>query len=429
MLHRKKILVVGDLILDKYIVGDVERISPEAPVPVLSNIREFSRPGGAANVAMNVASLGCEVLLFGYGKADSAMNELENLLSLGKVDFNYVFQEIDTITKTRIIAGTQQICRIDKEKKFILGLAQDELIDSILHYLPSCHALVISDYDKGAVTCVLCAKIIKACNILGIPVLVDPKDIDWFKYSGATVITPNEKELFPHNSYSMAKIDYVVITMGRKGIQLLYNRNDVHKTPYNSPARAKEVFDVSGAGDTVIATLAVCIANKVNIEQSVDIANIAAGIVVGKLGTSTVSLEELEAALPKKEKVIFTNGCFDILHPGHIKLLQEARALGDKLIVAIDSDRRIREYKGNDRPIYQLFDRVRTLTRFADEIYEFDTDEQLENMIKGFAPDVIVKGSNYKDQTIIGAQYVGEVHYVELLEGYSTTSLIEKIRC
>lgn len=467
---QKRLLVVGDVMLDKYIFGDVDRISPEAPVPVVRATYESQQPGGAGNVAMNLARLGAQTEVIGFTGGDENERRLaEGLRANGIVPHFIVSDGFPTISKQRILGGRQQMLRVDNER---LGARRqsdyDRLIEVVLAQLPRCHAVVLSDYAKGVLTPEVCQKIIHAARELGIPVLVDPKSSDFSRYRGATTICPNLRELSaaahvdPQDLISLLDAAQVMITaldvkfltatLSDKGIALV-----LAGSRFIAPAVARQVFDVSGAGDTVIAVLALCIASGLNPETAVELANVAAGIVVGKVGTVPVEKHELLAALSQEisvhaedkvisreelvtrraqwrangELIVFTNGCFDLLHVGHIALLEQARRFGDRLIVAINSDTSVSGLKGPSRPIVGENERARVLAGLAvvDAIVIFDEPTPLE-LIVACQPDVIVKGGDYNLDTVVGAREVqawgGQVKIVPIVKGFSTTRLIEK---
>ena len=353
--------------------------------------------------------------------------------------------EFETITKTRILGGRQQMLRLDFERQgSIAQAALESLLKNALELLPGSHALVLSDYAKGVITPAICQSLIMAARKLGIPVLVDPKGNDYSFYRGATTICPNLVELAGAARLSPANLDgvltaaeamvteldieFLTATLSEKGIALVRPGNR-----FVAPAQARQVFDVSGAGDTVVAVLALSLASGVQPETAVQLANMAAGIVVGKVGTVPVEKHELLAALSPQigERVVFTNGCFDLLHIGHITLLEQARRCGDRLIVAINSDASVSCLKGPNRPIVREGDRARVLAALAavDAVVIFDESTPLE-LIVAVQPDVLVKGGDYKAETIVGAREIqswgGEVRIVPLVEGFSTTRLIEK---
>jgi D-beta-D-heptose 7-phosphate kinase/D-beta-D-heptose 1-phosphate adenosyltransferase len=466
----KRLLVVGDLMLDRYIWGEVGRISPEAPVPVVHGINQYDKPGGAANVAMNIAHLGAQSALVGFTGNDDSERLLAASLHANAITPHFVHSEgFPTITKARILGGRQQMLRLDFERAGAREKADyDHLIQGSLALIPNSDALIISDYAKGAITPEVCRALIPAARKHGIPVLVDPKSQDFTHYGGATTICPNLAEL-AHTAHgdpedlegllSAAEsmvgsldVEFMIATLSEKGIALVRPGNR-----FIAPAQARQVFDVSGAGDTVIAVLALCLCSSLLPETAVELANLAAGIVVGKVGTVPVEKHEVLAALSPQlalqaenrvvtreelaqrvafwkangERVVFTNGCFDLLHVGHITLLEQARRCGDRLIVAINSDSSVRTLKGSNRPIVSQRERARVLAALAavDAVVVFDEATPLE-LIVAVQPDVLVKGGDYRAETIVGAKEMntwgGEVKIVPLVEGFSTTRLIEK---
>ena len=466
----KRVLMVGDVMLDKYIWGEVGRISPEAPVPVVRGIHQNEKPGGAANVAMNMAHLGARTVVAGFTGDDENERLLAASLFANGIEAHFIQCEgFPTITKARILGGRQQMLRLDFERTGNRTQAEyDRLIETALKLLPGSNALVISDYAKGAITPEVCQALIPAARRLGIPVLVDPKNQDYSHYRGATTICPNLSELAralrldPENLDALLSsaesmvtpldIEFLTATLSEKGIAVVRPGNR-----FFAPAQARQVFDVSGAGDTVIAVVALCLASGLLPETAAELANLAAGIVVAKVGTVPVEKHELLAALSPQmaldaegrvlgreelvqrvalwkangERVVFTNGCFDLLHIGHITLLEQARRCGDRLIVAINSDASVSCLKGPTRPIVSQRERARVLAALAavDAVVIFDEPTPLE-LIVAVQPDVLVKGGDYRAESVVGAQEMkswgGEVKIVPLVEGFSTTRLIEK---
>jgi D-beta-D-heptose 7-phosphate kinase/D-beta-D-heptose 1-phosphate adenosyltransferase len=466
----QRLLVVGDVMLDTYIWGEVGRISPEAPVPVVRAIDRSHRPGGAANVAMNLARLGAQTVLAGFTGSDENEKLLaESLRANGIAPIFVACDGFPTITKQRILSGQQQMLRLDSERMGARSPGDYErLVSRVLDELPGCHAVVLSDYAKGTLTPEVCQAIIPAARKLDIPVLVDPKSADFSRYRGATTICPNLGELaraLQSDAHDLKPLldaaealvqkldlEFLTATLGDKGIALVRPGNC-----FVVPAVARQVFDVSGAGDTVIAVLALCLASGLKPETAVELANVAAGIVVGKVGTVPVEKHELLAALAPQialhaedkvvtreelvqrvaswkangERVVFTNGCFDLLHIGHITLMEQARRFGDRLIVAINSDTSARGLKGPGRPIVGERERARVLAALAavDAVVVFGEPTPLE-LIVATRPDVIVKGGDYGVDTVVGAKEVmswgGQVKIVPTVEGYSTTGLIAK---
>jgi D-beta-D-heptose 7-phosphate kinase/D-beta-D-heptose 1-phosphate adenosyltransferase len=466
-----KILVVGDVMLDRYVWGTVDRISPEAPVPVLRSVRTTRVPGGAANVSMNLVGLGACVKQAGFWSDDLERRELSELLVKAGVDpEGMVDSTLATVSKTRVMARQQQLLRMDVED---LSPRPDHEFDALLRkslaLVGWADAVVLSDYAKGTLNWKVCRALIDAARARRIPVLVDPKERDFMKYRGATTICPNLHELssatgVPATSLSLViaagerlvaqtEIEFLTVTMSEKGILGLFRHSSFH-----SPARAREVFDVSGAGDTVIATLAGCLAKGLDPESAIGLANIAAGIVVGKAGTAAISRHELLAELsnpgvmlPDKvldrealmirvaewraegQRVVFTNGCFDILHIGHITLLERCRQFGDRVVVAINSDSSVQLLKGPSRPVVGENERARVLAALSstDAITIF-AEETPRELIRSIRPDVLVKGGDYSIATIVGAEDVeswgGRIEIVPTVPGYSTTRTISKMQ-
>ena len=467
---RARVVVVGDVMLDCYTWGDVSRISPEAPVPVL-HCREQTRAlGGAGNVAANLAGLGASVQLCGLRGQDASGLCLQQLLNeQGIVDLGFVQPAFATITKTRIMARQQQLLRIDEEQPAAVSDAlADRLLDAVQSAIrPDC-VVVLSDYGKGLLTPKVCQGIIQCCRSRGVMVLVDPKGLDWAKYQGAQCVTPNIMEFEAvsridsrqTNAFfseaaavvEQLELDALLVTRGRQGMVLFQGGVE----PVNIPARTREVFDVSGAGDTVVATLAGCLAAGCSWKQGAEIANLAAGIVVGKLGTRPVHRDELEHVLsevvwgpPKvfsaragletiqrwrqqEQRIVFTNGCFDILHPGHVKLLQAAAAQGDRLVVGLNSDDSVSRLKGPRRPILRQDDRAAILSALecVDLVIVFAEDTPLQ-LLESIKPDVLVKGGDYADKIVVGREFVeaygGRVVLVDLEAGLSTSNLVESL--
>jgi D-beta-D-heptose 7-phosphate kinase/D-beta-D-heptose 1-phosphate adenosyltransferase len=473
--QHKQLLVVGDIMLDKYLWGEVERISPEAPVPVVRVTGESAQPGGAANVAMNLARLGAKTLVAGFIGHDENATLLESSLEANGISPLFIAcADFPTVTKLRVIGGHQQMLRLDSERPEARKQQDcDRLIENVLAHLAGCHAVVLSDYAKGTLTPGVCERVIDAARCEKIPVLVDPKNADFTPYRHATTICPNLGELTSAVYFSAPwtdrsdlrsllesaetmvtrfHLEFMTVTLGEKGIALVRPGSCSIK-----PAVARQVFDVSGAGDTVVAVLALCLASGLKPEVAVQLANMAAGIVVGKIGTAPVEKHELLASLTpevavfsenkivsptellirvatwkaKGERVVFTNGCFDLLHVGHIQLLEQARSFGDRLIVAINSDASVRKLKGSGRPIVGEKERGRILGALAavDAVAVFDELTPLE-LIVSTRPDVLVKGGDYSVGTAVGAAEVkamgGQVKIVPTVEGFSTTNLIEK---
>ena len=466
------VLVIGDVMLDKYYFGEMKRISPEAPVPVVNMMEEMKTLGGAANVANNLVHLGCKVSLAGAVGNDQGRNEFFDMLEAKGIDGSGIITDDRcTTTKTRIISGNQQVLRIDQEKKVIVS---DSIVKQFEEWLlqklqkDQINSIIISDYEKGFCRKELCQKVISKANQADIPIIIDPKGKDWDKYSNATMITPNIKELSDIlgtdllnsneviNEYGPLLrqkygLDYLLVTRSEKGMSLVGEEEIV-----SIPTLAKEVFDVSGAGDTVVSTLAAFIGMGGQIDASVKISNLAAGIVVGKVGTYAVRdyelLEQLELLSDntnnqtskvffneeykqliknwkmKGNKIIFTNGCFDLLHIGHATYLKHAKQLGDKLVIGLNSDYSVKRIKGPSRPITNEKDRAKMLSffEFVDAVIIFNEDTPL-NLISEVRPDVLVKGGDYKAEEVVGGEFAGKVEILSFIDGYSTSNIIEKI--
>lgn len=460
------VLIVGDVMLDRYWYGATSRISPEAPVPVVKINSLEERPGGAANVAMNITSLGGKAMLIGLTGIDEAARILDEQLAKHHVECDFVpLSSHPTITKLRVLSRNQQLIRLDFEEGFG-NVDPLPLLERIQHALPKSKALVLSDYAKGVLSSV--QTMIKLANDANIPVLIDPKGTDFERYRGATLLTPNMAEFeavvgvcnddddIVEKGYKLIE-DYdlkaLLVTRSEKGMTLL----QIGKPIYHLPTQAKEVFDVTGAGDTVIASLAAALAAGCSLEESCLLANAAAGVVVGKLGTSTVSQVELEDALRARtdngfgvmseadlqqavakarlrgERIVMTNGCFDILHAGHVSYLANARKLGDRLIVAVNSDQSVKKLKGETRPINPLMQRLIVLGALdsVDWVVPFE-EETPQRLIANVLPDILVKGGDYKPEDIAGGKEViaagGEVSVLNFEDGCSTTNIINAIK-
>lgn len=460
------VLVVGDIMLDRYWYGGTNRISPEAPVPVVKIDALEERPGGAANVAMNITSLSGNVRLIGLTGIDEAAKILDEELSKHHVHCDFVAVSTHpTITKLRVLSRNQQLIRIDFEEGFD-KVDASPILERIQTALTTHKVLVLSDYAKGALSSV--QKMIDLANQANVPILVDPKGTDFERYRGATLLTPNmsefeavvgqcdsEQEIVEKGLALIKKyqLKALLVTRSEKGMTLL----QLDKPTYHLPTQAKEVFDVTGAGDTVIATLAAALASGQSLEDSCYLANAAAGVVVGKLGTSTVSQVELENAIRARkdngfgvmtedelkeevkkarqrgEKIVMTNGCFDILHAGHVSYLANARKLGDRLIVAVNSDASVKQLKGESRPINPLMQRMIVLGALDSVDWVVPFDEQTpQRLIANILPDVLVKGGDYKPEDIAGGKEVidagGIVKVLNFEDGCSTTNIINTIK-
>ncbi len=473
--EKLSILVIGDIMLDRYIWGKVKRISPEAPVPVLRISGENLLPGGAANVALNLKSLGANVELYGVVGRDQEGKKLVDLLKQIEIKSKGIIfdPKRPTTTKTRLIAENQQIARVDREETHpISNEFEDKLLNLIAKSIKSRapNGIIISDYAKGAINRDLSSEIIKLAKRNGIFVAVDPKGRDFTKYRGASVITPNEREAEEICGFSFRDdkalkkafetlikqtgADGALITRGKQGISFYVKRGNVRTISSD----AREVFDVTGAGDTVISAFTLAFLSSNSWEDSVKIANQAAGIVVNRIGTATVTGGDLlnhfendtyslnDKILTKEllsviisrlkaegQKIVFTNGCFDLFHIGHLKLLREAKRLGDVLVVGINTDNSVKRLKGEGRPLISESDRANLIAAldFVDYIALFKEDNP-SRLIKAIKPDALVKGSDYKLDTVIGREFVesygGKVYTIPIVEGISTTYLVNKIR-
>ncbi|MEA3639357.1 MAG: D-glycero-beta-D-manno-heptose-7-phosphate kinase [Lamprobacter sp.] len=467
------VLVVGDLMLDRYLWGQVGRISPEAPVPVLHLNRETETAGGAANVARNLVGLGLRVSIAGVTGEDENRQRLLQRLAEQDIETSAVLVDPTrpTTTKTRLLGNHQQMLRIDAERLAPLSAElEDCLFASIQPQLSAASVLLLSDYAKGVLFGGLCQRLIGAAREQGLPVLVDPKGRDFSRYLGASLITPNRAELAqavgvdPADLESLTaaakrmraelQLERLVLTLGELGLLVIEPDRQTR-----IPAVAREVFDVSGAGDTVIATLAAGVAAGLNPIDSAHLANLAAGVVVAKVGTAAVSLSELEHAISEEaalgqaaklctltelqarvrawqargERVVFTNGCFDLLHAGHVSYLERARRHGQRLIIGLNSDRSVRALKGPERPLIAEQDRARVLAALAvvDAVVFFDDDTPLR-LIEALRPEVLAKGADYSPEQVVGAEQVrswgGELVLVPLLEERSTSGIIRRMQ-
>lgn len=476
-----KIFIVGDLILDTYLSGRVSRISPEAPVPVVLEEKHWAVLGGAANVAANVAAFGAQAFLCGRIGDDADGKRFRELAAQLKIDIQSVIssQQIPTTRKLRVMAGYQQVVRVDSETTEPISADVEANIEKAFQkflQMDGAKALVISDYGKGVCSPQLLASMIRFAQGANVPVITDPKSLDMKRYAGTTVIKPNlseGRELLkvakPGAKYARFEDEIeavfevllkgsgaqnVVLSLSERGVAV---RGKNLSAPVNFSSAALQVADVSGAGDTMVAFLAMGMAAGIGVARSVQLANVAAGIVCGKLGTATLSAteflqvfeddfaagalakirsgQELVEILAKQQragkKVVFTNGCFDLLHAGHIEILQKAKAFGDILVVALNSDRSVRSLKGASRPLQNEDDRLRIIAALGcvDHVILF-SDETPLALIQLLKPDVLIKGGDYTTETIVGAKEVlargGRVEVVPLVPGRSTTSLVEK---
>lgn len=467
---KARVLVVGDAIIDSYIQGTIERISPEAPVPVLRYVSRRWAPGGGANVAANIAALGGKATLLAGVGGDEAGRYLRQMLE--ELSIRVMLVDIPgrpTTCKTRLMAGSHQLIRLDEEHT---GPIDEETCGELISHLERVahehDVIILSDYRKGLLIDALVARVIDTANALGVPIIVDPKRNDWSIYRGASIITPNVNELSMASGLSCVDDQTceqaarqlsnltgarILVTRSEKGMAFF----DHDGPPVILPTKAREVFDVSGAGDTVVACLATALGSGVDVIEAMSLANMAAGVAVSKLGTSTVSASELRSAIAKElpprqhgtvlgqdeaallrrewaaegKTVGFTNGCFDLLHPGHISLLEEAAMHCDHLIVGINTDASVSRLKGPSRPIQTEGNRARVLSALScvSIVTTFD-NETPAALIELLRPDVLVKGADYSIDTVVGAplvqSYGGKVVLARLVDGQSTTNLVKR---
>ncbi|MBR9677233.1 D-glycero-beta-D-manno-heptose 1-phosphate adenylyltransferase [Candidatus Woesearchaeota archaeon] len=461
---KKHILVLGDVMLDEFLIGDVSRINPEAPVPVLHVKSRIFKPGGAANVASNVVSLGAKCTLIGRVGKDNAATILKKSLDVRDINHKLVIDDVLTIRKTRSIAQNQHLLRVDFENNTPMSAEQTKKALANIKKIKNVDLIIISDYNKGFITKELMSEIKK----LNIPIIADIKPQNKELFSNVHLITPNLKEAQKLSGISGTSQEIVeqigkklvtelntnvIITRSKDGISLFEKNSAQHHIPTN----AVEVYDVTGAGDTVIGAIGLSIASNASLTQSAIIANHAAGVVVGKVGTATTTQKELISQFNqenkkikavselkeivsdlklKNKKIVFTNGCFDILHTGHIKLLREAKKQGNVLIVGLNTDDSVKKFKGPKRPHNNQFDRSEIIAtlEFVDYVTLFDQDTPSE-LIKALRPDIHVKGGDYDPQDYdampeakIVHDYKGKIHIVPLKDNKSTTNLIEKIK-
>jgi D-beta-D-heptose 7-phosphate kinase/D-beta-D-heptose 1-phosphate adenosyltransferase len=462
-----KILVIGDLMIDHYLWGAVNRISPEAPVQVVDIEKETSVLGGAGNVVNNLHSLGCEVSVLSVIGKDEAGEELKDMIeAIGANAYLVEQEERKTSKKSRIIASHSQVVRYDKEsKENILPQSAEALYEKFMAICKVHDLILLSDYGKGVLTKELTERIIQYANIHNRRVLVDPKGSDYSKYGGAYLLTPNKKEAMEasgveiHNDVTLiealkklkeiANLTVSLITLSEDGIAIFEDRLIMR------PTVAREVYDVTGAGDTVLASLGYALTQGKDVVSAIEFANLAAGVVVGKLGSATATLDEIEhyrASIHKGtieshiksfdeikvqvdrlkklgKKIVFTNGCFDILHRGHVSYLDIAKSYGDVLILGLNSDKSVKSLKGENRPINSEEDRAYILS--ALESVDFVTvfsDETPYDLIKMVEPDILVKGGDYEGKEVVGSDIAGEVKLVQFVDGRSTTKTIHKIQ-
>lgn len=457
MEQQPRILVIGDIMLDQYVSGTVTRISPEAPVPVVKVEEEWTTLGGAANVAANVVALGGQPSLLGLIGNDRSADELLSICSERGIKADFVQGDQPTIVKTRVVSG-QQIVRFDKEEELIWSENQLEKLTSKLESLMAdCKVILLSDYAKGTLSDQVLKVVFAEAEKHQVKVLVDPKRGNWSAYRGAFAVTPNLVELgMTQSGEKIANEDNTVVAICNSlrdefdieniiATRSSYGMTVVKENGIlNIPTRAQEVFDVSGAGDTVLASFGVSLAEGKSVSESAFIANAAAGIVVSKRGTAVVTRKELETFLRNSnklvhlseigdfksrrssQKMVFTNGCFDVLHQGHRKLLKQARELGDCLLVGLNSDDSIKRLKGENRPINSVNQRIEALEAlpFVDVIIVFEEDTPYE-LLEQLKPHILVKGGDYTTAEVVGNDLVEKVVIIPLVEGVSTTELLK----
>lgn len=448
-LANKNILVIGDAMLDQYWHGDCQRISPEAPVPIVKITNEEFRAGGAANVALNIAKLGVKTTLIAAAGDDPAKDKLVEILDIADIHSIYLDVGAPTINKLRVLGQEQQLLRCDRE--VIKAVPSEKIIEAIDNLADEPDLVILSDYAKGML--LEPRPIIEYFNSKNIKVLVDPKKLNFADYSNAFLIKPNlaefklqagaitSKQDLTNKAKSLIaqnNIENILVTLGKDGMTLINSNTEV-----NFASKAQEVFDITGAGDTVIAVLAVSLVAGNSLQDAVKIANLAAGFVVSKTGTHAISKQELSCVLnpdeklaniPSKDKtIVFTNGCFDILHPGHIDYLAKAKKLGDYLIVAINNDESIKRLKGPFRPINDLKARTKMLEALesVDLVVSFSEDTPIEILTK-INPDILVKGGDYQAEDIVGYDFMQKqgkaVKILPFLDGFSTSKIIDKIQ-
>jgi D-beta-D-heptose 7-phosphate kinase/D-beta-D-heptose 1-phosphate adenosyltransferase len=463
-----KILVIGDLMIDHYLWGSCERISPEAPVQVINVTSESTVLGGAGNVINNLYSLGAQVDIISVVGACEASKELKELLLAINVDTKYLITQKDRVTskKSRVIAAQQQVVRFDRESTSeINNKSQTAILDVFKDIVNNYDVILISDYGKGVLTFNLTQSLIAIANKNAKKLLVDPKGLNYSKYKGAYLLTPNKKEaseatnILIQDNESLSKallslkqqcnLTYSLITLSEQGVAIFDYELRIH------PTVAREIFDVTGAGDTVLASLGFALSSNNDIDEAIKFANLASGVVVGKIGSATASLNEIieyESSLHKSssdehiktwdeisfivrelknkdKKIIFTNGCFDILHIGHVKYLEKTKGFGDILILGLNSDESVRRLKGENRPINSQIDRAYILASLEviDYVVIFEDDTPLD-LIRLIQPDVLVKGGDYEGKEIAGQEIAKEVRIVKFIDDKSTTKTIERIQ-
>ncbi len=458
-----RILVIGDLMIDHYLWGSCERISPEAPVQVININKETKRLGGAGNVLHNLKALRARVGVLSIIGDDDAGVEMVKLLEKLGVDRSiWTIKERKSSIKSRLLSSHQQIVRMDRESCEEISLdEQKRLLARFDEIIKDYDCVILSDYGKGVLSGQICQHAIKKAKELNIPILVDPKGKDYSKYKNATLLTPNKKEATEAtginitDNLSLKKaikqlkdeldLKYSLITLSDEGIAIFDDTLQI------LPALSREVYDVTGAGDTVIATLAYALSCKMDIQKAISLANKAAAVVVGKVGSATATFEEIERyeheksigelenriktkedlkkiLTNSKKKIVFTNGCFDILHVGHAKYLKSAKSLGDILVVGLNSDASLRRLKGKKRPINCQLDRASLLSAlgFVDYVVIFDEDTPYE-LIKFLKPNILVKGADYEGKEVVGSELVDEVRLIDFVDGKSTSTIIKRI--
>ena len=467
--NNPRILVIGDLMIDHYLWGSSERISPEAPVPIVNVSKQSTLLGGAGNVINNLKALGAKVEVISVIGECEVSTELKSLLSDINIDTHSLIVEKERIIskKTRIIAAQQQVVRYDQENSEDVGeISQKEILSSFGKNITTYDCVLLSDYGKGVLTNNLTQQLISIAKQHSVKILVDPKGLDYEKYKGAFLLTPNKKEageatgvnIIDNVSLACAikklkeecELDVSIITLSEQGVAI-YDGKGLR----NHPTQTREVFDVTGAGDTVLASLGFALSCKLNIDEAVKFANLAAGVVVGKVGSATTTLNEIieyESGLNQStsdehiktfdeissiiselknndKKIVFTNGCFDILHIGHIKYLEKAKNFGDILILGLNSDNSTQRLKGKNRPINTQDDRAYILAslEMVDYVVIFNEDTPLD-LIKLIKPDVLVKGGDYEDKKVVGQDIVKELKLVQFIDDKSTSNTIKKIR-
>ena len=466
------VLCVGDVMLDRFVYGEMRRISPEAPVPVVKVVDSRAMPGGAGNVARNLVALGARCSLLTVTGKDAAGDELRGVLrALPNLTYNAVTDQTrPTTIKTRFVAANQQVVRVDDEVDIPISAdVAHELVGQAARLLREVDVVVLSDYGKGVLTPQVTSAVIAAARAAQIPVIVDPKGSDYRKYDGASLVTPNLRELEEVTGvdartdqdveraatilFAHVNVDAVLVTRSEQGVSFV--RRD--SAAIHLPTTAREVFDISGAGDTVVATLAGAMGVGIDPVRAAELANLAGGIVVGKVGTATVELRELLEVIRREQRrslldklsepedvislvkrwrdqgrrIGFTNGCFDLIHPGHISLLAQAAAQCDRLVVGLNSDASTRRLKGPERPIQDELSRALVLAalRGVDAVVLFDEDTP-ESLMEKLRPDVLIKGADYTAGQVIGAEFVksygGELFLAELTPDQSTTQIVNR---